>query len=110
MKTALKLLAAVVLAAVAVTLARYHHVDPCKALEREIVRQVEHDVRTGTDSVQQVLADIGVSDSATAAVEGVASAVGNIATGVAQGVAKTKVEHMSRRQCVVELWRMAREE
>ena len=108
MKTALKLVAAGALAVVALSLMRYRHVDPCAALEREIVRQVEQEVQAASDSVQQALAGLG--ESTGAAVEGVASAVENVAVGVAQGVARTKVEHMSRRECAVELWKMARQD
>lgn len=108
MKTAFRLVVAGALAVIVLTLVRYRHLDPCAALEREIVREVEHGVRTAADSVQQVLADLGVDSGE--AVEGVASAVENVAVGVAQGVARTKVEHMSRRECVVELWEMARDD
>ena len=108
MKTALRLAVAGVLALVAMTLIRYRHVDPCKALEREIVRQVEQGMQTATDSIQEALAAFG--EGTADAAGDVASAVENVAVGVAQGAAKTKVEHMSRRECVAELWRMARDE
>ena len=107
MKTTLRLVAAGALALLAMTLVRYRHVDPCKALEREIVRQVERDVRAASDSVQAALARLG--EGPRNAAEGVSSAVENVAVGAAQGAAKTKVERMSRRECAVELWHMARE-
>jgi hypothetical protein len=108
MKTTLKLLAALALALVAVTLARYRHVDPCKALEREIVRDVQQGVQAARDSLQAALAGLG--ESTAQAVDDVASAVENVSVGIAEGAARTKVQHMTRRECVVELWRMAREE
>lgn len=106
MKTMLRLGIAAVLALVALTLIRYRHVDPCKALEREIVRQVEEGMQTATDSIQEALAGFG--EGTTEAVGDVASAVENVTVGIAQGAAKTKVERMSRRECVAELWEMAR--
>lgn len=105
MKTTLKLLAALALALVAVTLARYRHVDPCRALEREIVRDVQEGVQAARDSVQEALSGLG--ESTAQAVDDVADAVENVSVGIAEGAARTKVQHMSRRECVVELWERA---
>ena len=102
MKTIGKLLLVGALALVAMTLMRYRHVDPCKALEREIVRDVEQGMQAAADSLQEALAGLG--EGTTEAVAGAASAVENVAVGVAQGVAKTKVDRMTRRECVAELW------
>lgn len=106
MKTVLRLGVATLLALVVLTLVRYRHLDPCKALEREIVRTVERGVGTTADSLEAALDGLG--KDAAEAVGGVASAVGDVAVGVAREVARAKVEHMSRRECVAELWDMAR--
>jgi hypothetical protein len=106
MKTIGKLVLIGALSLVTITLMRYRHVDPCKALEREIVRDVEREMQSAADSLQEALAGLG--DETSEAVAGAASAVENVAVGVAQGIARTKVEHMSRRECVAELWEMAR--
>lgn len=108
MKTGFRLIAAGVLALLVFTLVRYRHVDPCKSLEREIVRKVERGMETAADSLQQALAGLGGGTGQ--AVADAASAVGNVAVGVARGAVRTKVEHMSRRECAVELWKMARED
>lgn len=102
MKTAFRFVVAGTLAVIVLGLVRYRHVDPCKALEREMVREVEREMRRAADSLQQALAGVGAE--ASEAVADVASSVENVAVGVAQGVAKTRVEHMSRRECVGELW------
>lgn len=105
MKTIGKLAVIGALALVALTLMRYRHVDPCKALEREIVHEVEQGMQVAADSLQEALAGLG--EETSEAVAGAASAVENVAVGVAQGVAKTKVDRMTRRECVAELWERA---
>ena len=105
MKTVFKLVVAAALILVALTLIRYRHVDPCKVLEREIVRDVERGMQAAADSLQEAVSGLG--ESAGAAVGNVASAVENVTVGIARGAAKTKVERMTRRECVAELWERA---
>jgi hypothetical protein len=107
-KTALRLVLAGILALVAITLIRYRHVDPCKALEREIVREVEHGMQVAADSVQAVVVELG--EATGQAVEGVSDAVQDATVGLAQAAAEIKVQRMSKRECVVELWEMAKDE
>jgi len=106
MKSLAKIVGVLLLVVVAVPIVRYRTVDPCRALEREIVTRVEREMRTARDSVRAAAGEVA-GDSAARSADRIASAVENFAAGVAAGAAKTKVENMTRRECVAELWRMA---
>jgi hypothetical protein len=105
MKTLVRLGAVLVLAAVAVPLVRYRSVDPCRMLEKELVTRVEREAGATRDSVRAVAGRLGRSDAAHAT-DRVAATVQNVTVGVAAGLARAKVENMSRRECVVEMWRL----
>jgi hypothetical protein len=106
MKTLIKLIAVLLLALVVVPLVRYRSVDPCRMLEKELVTRVERETRAARDSVREAAGRLGGED-AQHATDRVAAAVENVTVGVAAGLAKTKVENMSRRECVVEMWHLA---
>jgi hypothetical protein len=105
MKTLIKLVAACLLAAVVILLVRYHSVDPCRILEREMVTRVERGTRAARDSVREAAGRLAGED-AQHATDRVAAAVENVTVGVAAGLAKSRVENMSRSECVAEMWRL----
>jgi hypothetical protein len=106
MRTLVKLVAVVLVALVAVPLVRYRSVDPCRMLEKELVTRVERETRAARDSVREAAGRLGGQD-AQRATDRVAAAVENVTVGVAAGLAKTKVENMSRRECAAEMWHIA---
>lgn len=105
MKTLIKLVAACLLALVVVALVRYRSLDPCRMLEKELVTRVERETRAARDSVREAAERVGGAD-AQRATDQVAAAVQNVTVGVAAGLAKTRVENMSRSECVAEMWRL----
>lgn len=96
--------ALVLLVLIAVPLARYRSVDPCTMLQRELVTRAEREVRAARDSVHA--ATDGLGEDARRAADDVASTVGHLVVGVASGAVAAKVERMSTRECVAEMWRM----
>ena len=106
MKTLVRLVAVLILAAAVVPLVRYRSVDPCRMLEKELITRVQRETQAARDSVREAAGRLGGSD-AEQATDRVAGAVQNVTVGVAAGLARTKVENMSRRECVVEVWRLA---
>jgi hypothetical protein len=106
MKVLLKALGLIAAAVVAVPLVRYHTADPCRMLEKELVSRVQREASAARDSVREAAGRLA-GESTQRATDQVAAAVQNVAVGVAAGLAKTKVENMSKRECVAEMWRYA---
>ncbi len=94
----------ILLMVAAVPLVRYRSLDPCTMLRRELVNRAEREVRAAQDSVRAATGGLG--DETRRAADDVASAVGHLVVGVASGAAAAKVERMSTRECVAEMWRV----
>ncbi|MDH3495193.1 MAG: hypothetical protein OER21_00310 [Gemmatimonadota bacterium] len=94
----------ILLVLIAVPLVRYRSLDPCAMLEHELVTRAEREVRAARDSVRAATGGLG--DETRRAADDVASAVGHLVVGVASGAAAAKVERMTTRECVAEMWRV----
>ncbi len=71
-----------------------------------MVTRVERGTKAARDSVREAAGRLGGEDARQAS-DRVVAAVENVTVGVAAGLAKTKVENMSRGECVAEMWRLA---
>ena len=104
MKFLLKAFAVILVIAISAPLLTYRTVSPCSMLKKELALRAERQVDEVAEQVRESARDYG--EEAQQVVDDVSEVAEPVADGLAAGIAAARVQRMSTRECVSELWRI----
>ena len=107
MKTLAKIVLLALVVIIAFPLFKYRTVKPCTMLKKERIERIREGIESAGDDAREAVAEH--SERAERILDDVSEALEGMADGLAERVAELEVEEMSTRECVVELWKLRKE-
>ncbi len=108
MKKLIKLALFVLIVVLAVPVVMYGSVRPCGMLKKELIAQAKDRIEDASDAGQEQARELG-GEEAERIAESVGAVVESTLEGMSEGLVEARVDRMSLRECVSELWRIKTE-
>lgn len=108
MKTLFKLAVFVVVVLLLVPVVMYGSVSPCGMLKKELMAQAKERIEGVSDAGKEQARELG-GEEAERVAESVGAVVESTLEGMSEGLVEARVDRMSLRECVSELWRIKTE-
>ncbi len=107
LKTLGKIVVLAVVLLIAFPLVKYRTIKPCEMLKKERIERIRDGIETAGEEARGAVAEH--SERAEQILDDVSEALEGMADGLAERVAGLEVDEMSTRECVVELWKMRKD-